>query len=162
MIHDLETQLLHKGISSSHIERMKSETNELLDQKTEQYEFDMKTGEVTELVPVERIKSLLVRGKKGVSWFAHLKYHDQFSIDFNRMETNYNYFLESDELQSFYDYFSDGSTCTYAMNHSDTVKLRYYVDEDIYQAVNGMHRTLLAKVTGVPVIEAAVSKWYKK
>lgn len=161
MIHDLEAQLIQKGISPSHIGRMKIETNELLDQKSEQYELDTKAGQVTELVPVDRIKALIIRGGKGVSWFDHVRFYDRLENSFTRMKDNFDLFLASD-LKSYYDYFADGRTCTYAFNWENTLQFNHYVDENIYTVKYGNHRATLAKVTGVPIIEAKVSKWYKK
>lgn len=138
----LQELLLQKGVSESHIKKMKR----ILNFREDPFLFYYEQEETTyNEIPLSKIKSLGFRGSSGLSWYDHVCCKAT-NIDKRRCQKAYEH-LAKQSLEDFQNFYKESP-----------VRLIYFEDDDFY-AVNGdgTHRTLWAKITGAPTILAEIT-----
>lgn len=138
-------ELINSGLKKEHIENIKKTVLQIEDINSDIYERTREQNKT--LVPVSRVVGLGMRGKGGYSWWDHYigSIGDLSLNRLNKLEKN----LMKMGLTKFMHSFIDEK-------YSDPVIFNYYVDQDVYFAINGQHRVVMAKLVNAPFILAEV------
>ena len=149
---DLEKELLSKGVSEKNIEILKSKTGVMPEDLEECYYYAKRSEE----------KQIIETSK--ISWFTSTRVNEHETLWTNimapacddhrerfsqmRLAICFNHFFE-DQFEDFCEWYQD--------NDEEPIKLNYYIQDDRYEVGgNGNHRTLVARVTNVPLLLATV------
>lgn len=140
-----EEQLIDLGLKIEYIEYLKNTVLQTEPINKDSYEGSREKNKI--LVPVSKIVGLGMREEAGYSWWHH--YIGSIGdLALNRLiELEQNF--KKMGLIKFMQSFIDEKYC-------DQVDFIYYVDHDIYFAINGQHRTVMAKLVDAPYILAEV------
>lgn len=132
------------GVSKEHIQWLKE--SKVCSHPQNEYCYVVDEPSKSELVPVNKIVGLGMRGESNSSWWEHFL-GEKGNLE--RLPTLISS-LNSIGLNQFIETFqSEG--------FSREVKIEYYADKDIYYTISGQHRTTMAKVVNAPYILGEVS-----